>query len=1359
MLQLFTLGELRLLADDGTLLSRRGKPLLLLTYLARRAPRQVARAELTSLLWGEHTEAKARHSLRQALLELHKLVGDRLVIAHDGARLETADIELDVERFERDVADGRDRDAVARWAGGFLPDADNRAEMALQLWLETERAGLRRRLTLAFERLLDNAERGGNTRDAITVARRWMELAPLDEHACERLIATLRRAGGGHAVEALAAHTQFTARVREALDDEPSRDFLRLAESLDDDARSAAPERGRSSLPGMIALPFVGRTSAFAKLDDAWHRAASGSAAVVVVMSEHGMGATRLGEELIRSAQRVNKLAVVLRADAGGPAPVPARAYSTASAMLQTLAAADTLGGIAPEMLAALAQIAPALHARFPHLPQALALPPQLELDAAVLAAAVRDAVEAAAEDAPVLLIVDTLSSADADSRALLLALTRTVRGAVLIVLIIRTGDAGDEMLSQLRESVTDLVMTTLRPLSVDDVAAMLDVAAPMVPDDRTAWAQAIHADTAGTPLYVTAAIQALLDERLLSAGDAEHASALARLGGRGLPVPVRVRADVRQQLHALDAIAHQVAEAAAVLGVPFSAADIAQLTVMSLSDAERGLASLEQAGLLRAAESGMRAPVQPPVVERAVYALIPPLRRESLHAAAASLSTRRPWYRVTTRGTRTEYHRERAGGTGVRPVRAPWAIPAAAALMLIAASVAYMWYSSRAVHTRDRTVAIFPFAVSGGSNVAYLRAGMADLLSTSLDGVGSFHTLDPRVVIAATNPDQVSGSLEPERARRIATGLGATYFVLGTVVGAGGQLDIGAALYDARRRGAPIARASAGGSEAALFSIVDKVTAQLAVAQGAQPGERFALLAAVTTTSLDALKAYLEGRSAYRANDLFAALPAFQRAVAADSSFALAWYGVATTASWMLNHRLEQHAAARAVREAGRLSARDRMLVEAFAAYSLGSADSAERMAMSVVESYDDIEGWVLLGEVLFHHNWKRGRSLTESRRSWERVLVLDPAYWPALQHLAEVAALQGRGAEADSLLGRYERSVGTPHMMLASRALRAYAYGNAASRASLAPYLAADRGFFLTASVWYVAVFGRDIGGAQALANMLVEPLRPPEQQGFGHILLAHLDLAQGRWRAARAELAIARVLTPSDAAEHELLLSMAPFLATTAVELTRQRMELQRLPAEPSIRSTMPWPRTHTGLHAMLRAYLVGMSSARANDAAGRAASLAELERLPDPTAPIALAKGFALSVHAEQWRQQLHPAEALAALERGARQTPFVPAWTSGFVSQAYERYARAELLHELGRDDEALRWYGSFGENSPYDLVYLAPALYRQAQIYDARGQKALAVERYRRFVELWKNCDPELQSLTSSARERIALLR
>ena len=1354
MLQLFTLGELRLAADDGVLLSRRGKPLLLLTYLARRAARPIARTELAALLWGEREEARARHSLRQALLELHRLVGDDLHVTPESVQLDLRNLQVDANVFERDVEAGRDREAVARWQGDFLADADDRVEMSLRLWLETERAGLRRRLTLAFERLLDDAQRNSSARDAIAVARRWAELTPLDEHACERLIATLRRAG--HAVEALSAHTNFVAHLRQALDVEPSRDFLLLSESLYNAARAEAPERGRSSLPAMTALPFAGRASTLTKLDDAWRVAASGLSAVVVVMAEHGMGATRLCEELIRSTGEKNPQRLVLHADTGIISATPARPWSAAGAILQNLAPAPALGGISPEMLAALAELAPSLRIRFPHLPRA-----ETAADVKMLTTAVRDALEAAAEDAPVLVLADSLSSADAESRALMLALADGVGGAVLVVLVLRPDEAGEEILVRLRERLSNLRVTALRALVAEDIAEMLEVAAPMPATERTTLAQAIAADTSGTPLYAAAAIQALLDEHLLSVGGVENANVLTRVGDRGLPVPTRVRTDVRQRMRALDPVAQRVLEAVSVLGAPVTASEVASVVGLSLDEVASGLGSLERARFLRAPESGTWPQVAPPVVERAVYALIPPLRRESLHSAAAALQSAGRWPLRREHGSRAAYHLERAGGATVRRAftwRHALAAAAGIAGMAVIALVVALWLNSRTVRSRDRTVAIFPFAVSG-ANVAYLQAGMVDLLSTSLDGVGGLHTIDPRVVIAATNASQATIPIDLEQARRIAAQLGAAYFVLGTVIDVGGQLTVGASLYDVRRSRAPAMRASANGGDGTLFNLVDRLTAQLAVAQGAQSGERLAQLAAVTTTSLEALKAYLEGRRAYRANDLFAALPAFQRAVAADSSFALAWYGLAATASWMLRPALEQQAAQKAVRESGRLSARDRMLVEAFAAYSRGSADSAERMAASIVETYDDIEGWVLLGEVLYHHNWKRGRSIAESRRAWERVLALDASYWPALQHLSEVSALEGRRADADSLLGRYERSVGTSHMMLASRALRAYAFGDRASRASLIPYLASDRGFFLIASVWYVGVYGRDVESAKRLAGMLVEPLRPPEQQGFGRVVLAHLDLAQGKWREARAELAIARAHTPDDALEYQLALSMAPFLETPASELSRLRVELLQLAPPSAAASTLPWPRTHAGLHPMLRAYLAGMSSARAGDEPGRAQQVAVLEKVSDPTGSIALAKGFVLSIGAERLRQQGRGAQALVELERGTRATPFVPAWTSGIVSQAYERFVRAELLHEVGRDDEALRWYSTFAENSPYDLVYLAPSLYRQAQIYDTRGQNALASERYRQFVELWKDCDPQLQPLTTNAKARIARLQ
>ena len=174
-------------------------------------------------------------------------------------------------------------------------------------------------------------------------------------------------------------------------------------------------------------------------------------------------------------------------------------------------------------------------------------------------------------------------------------------------------------------------------------------------------------------------------------------------------------------------------------------------------------------------------------------------------------------------------------------------------------------------------------------------------------------------------------------------------------------------------------------------------------------------------------------------------------------------------------------------------------------------------------------------------------------------------------------------------------------------------------------------------------------------------------------------------------------------------------------------------------------------------MTRRYLSAMGRARTASDERATPDIASLAALLDPSATVALGEGFVLSIQAERERRQHHPAVALALLERGARATPFVAAWTSGFVSQSYERYVRAELLHELGRDDEAVRWYSTFEENSPYDLVYLAPSLYRRAQIYDHRGSKALAAAAYGRFLGLWKDADPQFRPMMDNARQRLAL--
>jgi tetratricopeptide (TPR) repeat protein len=83
---------------------------------------------------------------------------------------------------------------------------------------------------------------------------------------------------------------------------------------------------------------------------------------------------------------------------------------------------------------------------------------------------------------------------------------------------------------------------------------------------------------------------------------------------------------------------------------------------------------------------------------------------------------------------------------------------------------------------------------------------------------------------------------------------------------------------------------------------------------------------------------------------------------------------------------------------------------------------------------------------------------------------------------------------------------------------------------------------------------------------------------------------------------------------------------------------------------------------------------------------------------------------------------------------------------------HERWARAELLYQLKRYDEALTWYRTF----IYDFVSTGPAHFRTAQIAEIRGERQTAIDHYTRFIELWRDCDPAVLPMRQEAESALA---
>ena len=197
-----------------------------------------------------------------------------------------------------------------------------------------------------------------------------------------------------------------------------------------------------------------------------------------------------------------------------------------------------------------------------------------------------------------------------------------------------------------------------------------------------------------------------------------------------------------------------------------------------------------------------------------------------------------------------------------------------------------------------SNVVAVLPFVVRGGEQYSYLGEGMVNLLSTALNGAGDLRSVDPRALLGYLAQRDVD-AVDPTQSRAAAGGLGAGLYVLGDILDLGDRIRIDAALYaTADGTDEAIAPATVEGEAAGISGLVDELATQLLAGRRLGPGGRLTRLASVTTSSLEALKVYLEGEIDFRHARDNRGIEGFQRAVAIDSTFALAYYRMSIAAA-----------------------------------------------------------------------------------------------------------------------------------------------------------------------------------------------------------------------------------------------------------------------------------------------------------------------------------------------------------------------------------------------------------------------------------------------------------------------------
>jgi len=110
------------------------------------------------------------------------------------------------------------------------------------------------------------------------------------------------------------------------------------------------------------------------------------------------------------------------------------------------------------------------------------------------------------------------------------------------------------------------------------------------------------------------------------------------------------------------------------------------------------------------------------------------------------------------------------------------------------------------------------------------------------------------------------------------------------------------------------------------------------------------------------------------------------------------------------------------------------------------------------------------------------------------------------------------------------------------------------------------------------------------------------------------------------------------------------------------------------------------------------------------------------------------------------------------------TAFRALYDEGGVCVICGLYELAGIYDSMGQADSAITLYQRavsvpaamgrlLGDGST-----LAPSLKRLGELYEAKGDRKKAGEYYGRFVELWKDADPELQPGVKEVRGRLARL-
>ena len=558
--------------------------------------------------------------------------------------------------------------------------------------------------------------------------------------------------------------------------------------------------------------------------------------------------------------------------------------------------------------------------------------------------------------------------------------------------------------------------------------------------------------------------------------------------------------------------------------------------------------------------------------------------------------------------------------------------------------------------------------------------------------------------------------------AQRLAQREGVKAIVTGDVTGIGNGYIIALRLVTADSGNVLAAFQTTVDGPSRLVTGVDEVTRKLRgkIGESLKSVQASPPLEQVTTASYEALKAYTEGAHAFDfEHDFTKAIPLLRRAVTIDTGFATAWRKLGTA---MNNLRYPQSVSDSAITKAYQL--RDRL---------------------SENERY--------MAEAYYFHRGP-GQNRVRAIAAYQTLLDRgDTAY--AANNIGVIYSDMREYAKAESLYrmamrANPDNSIPLPNMinMLINQGKRAAIDSALAQEAKRLP-----NNVYYAAHLVTIPYNDGDIDRAERVIDSVRLASRTLETREFASFYGFEITAVRGRLGEAEQHYRQFEVEAAELGAAMPKLVDSANFAALDAWLRGRPQRAIQRLDAALTIHPLSSIPEQDRPYTLLARLYAVAGRPDRARAMLNQFAQLKDTAfvRSRDPGVHEALGE-IALA--------EKRYGDAIAEFRRGDVAPDGKPA-TDDPIRIHFNLGRAFDLLNQ---PDSAIAELEAF-TNTRYDgrpdddWFALAGTHKRLGELYDAKGDREKAVSHLSKFVELWKNADPELQPAVADVKRRLARLQ